>query len=176
MKAVYDSTLISAASAGNLEAVEQLLLQSSVSITNFARKFCATPQDVEDAVQETLWVVYQKIGTLRAAAAFTSWIFKVVRNECYRLLKLHRDDQEIDCYRLELVDDNPELYRLLKHDIVKAVAELPEHYRQVLLMRDIQGLTAPEVADALDISIETVKSRLHRARNTLREQLHHWQE
>ncbi|MBA3875245.1 MAG: sigma-70 family RNA polymerase sigma factor, partial [Anaerolineae bacterium] len=80
-------SLIQNAIDGNTEAIESLLLQSQPSLTRFARKFCATPDDVEDAVQESLWIIYRKINSLRTSKAFVSWIFQIVRNECYALLR-----------------------------------------------------------------------------------------
>jgi RNA polymerase sigma factor (sigma-70 family) len=174
----HNQELVGAACKGDIEAVEALLLQYQPSITRFARKYCATPQDVEDAVQETLWVIYRKIGTLRASAAFTSWVFQIVRNQCYYLLKHSRFEYSgFEISRLdylEFVDDNPELLMLLKQDVVKALTQMPETYRQVLVMRDIENLTAPEAALALGITVEAVKSRLHRARNLLSHLLEDW--
>jgi RNA polymerase sigma factor (sigma-70 family) len=174
-----DPGLVQAACRGDAEDIESLLLQYHPTITRFARKFCATPEDVEDAVQETLWIAYQKIGALRTSAAFVSWVFRIVKHECYRLLRrvkretLLEDDPE---FSLGAVEDNAELYTALKQDVIQALACLSTQQRQVLIMRDIQNMTGPEVAAALNISIETVKSRLHRARNCLRQQLEHWNE
>lgn len=64
--------LIESAWQGDTEAIEQLLLQYQPALTRFAYKYCATPEDVEDAVQETLWIVYQKISSLRSTSAFVS--------------------------------------------------------------------------------------------------------
>src|SRR5436190_23922007 len=90
-----DSQLIESACSGEPEAIDQLLVQVQPGMQRFARQYCATPQDVEDAVQQGLWIVYQKIKRLQSATAFVSWIFTIVRNECYRLLKRarHVDDQ-----------------------------------------------------------------------------------
>ena len=170
MQPKIDSQLLQAASEGDTEALEQLMLRYQPSMLRFARRYCATPQDVEDAVQETLWIVYQRIDALRTAAAFVSWIFTIVRNQCYRLLKGTRfvDDGE------QLAESFCEVREFdadLSHDLALALAQLPPHYRQVLILRDIEGRTAPETAEALGVTIETVKSRLHRARGLLREML-----
>src|SRR4051794_20614683 len=88
--------LITAACEGDPDAIEQLLLYYHPTITRFARKYCATPEDVEDAVQETLWITSQKIGTLRVTSAFVSWVFRVVQRECYRLLHYKQREQNGD--------------------------------------------------------------------------------
>jgi RNA polymerase sigma factor (sigma-70 family) len=178
-KSQLDPVLIQAASNGNTEAIESLLLQSQPSLTRFARKFCATPQDVEDAVQETLWIIYHKINYLRTSKAFVSWIFQIVRNECYALL--HHAKYSVDNIEISQLDyldytceTDHDLYSTLTQDLISAIEQLPPTQREVLILRDIEGLTAPEVANHLQISIETVKSRLHYARATLRSRLDAW--
>ncbi len=174
------TSLVQNAMAGNTEAIESLLLQYQPSLTRFARKFCATPDDVEDAVQETLWIIYQKINSLRTSKAFVSWIFQIVRNECYALVrhtKFRADDIEIS--KLDYLDyacaTDHDLYSTLAQDLITAIEQLPVNQREVLILRDIEGLTAPEVADKLHITVETVKSRLHYARVTLRQSLATWE-
>ncbi|MBI5958439.1 MAG: RNA polymerase sigma factor [Chloroflexi bacterium] len=176
-KSQHDSELIQAACAGDTDAIEQVLHQFHPTVTRFAQKYCATPEDVEDAVQETLWIAAQKIGTLRVTSAFVSWLFRIVRNHCYRFLhlKLHEDTVD-DFSQFDLIDSNPERLALLKQDVICALAQLPVTYRQVLIMRDIEELTSPEVAYRLGLTVATVKSRLHRARNILRNSLQAWNE
>jgi RNA polymerase sigma factor (sigma-70 family) len=167
--------LIDAAITGQADSVEELLIHYQPTISRFARKYCATPEDVEDAVQETLWIASQKIGTLRVSSALVSWLFKVVRNYCYRLLRIKRREEPLEgSARLAEAEDDGELQIALRRDIAEAVARLPSTYRQVLIMRDIEDMTAPQVAAALGITVETVKARLHRARASLREALAGW--
>lgn len=177
MSSSINFDLIEAACDGDADAIEQLLCQHQPSITRFARKYCATAEDAEDAVQETLWTIYRKIGTLRSTAAFVSWTFQIVRHYCYDLLAPESEALSlIDDSMLDYIDlsGNPELSTALKNDVVNAIAYLPSAYRQILVMRDIEGYSAPEVAEILGITIETVKSRLHRARSLLRESLAGW--
>lgn len=176
MKYTPDPALVEAAAQGDREAIEQLLLHYHPTLTRFARRFCATPEDVEDAVQETLWIASQKIGTLRVASAFVSWTFQVVRHQCYRLLNLARQQAVTASTKWERAVDDPELRIALQQDLVSAMAHLSVEHRQVLLMRDLEGMTTQDVAAALSITTATVKSRLHRARSTLRHLLKHWHE
>lgn len=167
--------LIQMACQGDAAAIQEVLQQYHPSIVHFARRYCAA-SDLEDAVQETLWTVYQKIGTLRTPQAFISWTFQIVRHHCYRYLSLNRQSTEAmdQLTYLESVGEQDVLYQELKQDIVQALAKLPVAYRQIVILRDIEGYTAPEVAEMLNITVETVKSRLHRGRNELREMLAHW--
>lgn len=172
-----DLALVTAAREGDICAIERLIDESQTSITRFARKYCTTAEDVEDAVQQTLWLIYRKIQSLRSASAYVSWAFQIVRNACYQLISdAHRIGETCEIEMLDFADFtlNPELTAALKSDIVGAIARLPASYRQILIMRDVQGYSAPEVADQLNITLETVKSRLHRARGLLRDALGNW--
>ncbi len=176
-KGFYNADLIEAACRGEADATERLLNEFHPTITRFARKYCATPEDVEDAVQETLWIAAQKIGTLRVTSAFVSWLFRIVRNQCYRFLHLKQQEESVEDFsQLDLLDLEPERLIMLKQDVVCAIAQLPAAYRQVLILRDIEEFTAPQVAALLGITVETVKSRLHRGRNLLRDALQSWNE
>ena len=172
-------SLVQNAIEGNTEAIETLLLQYQPSLTRFARKFCVTPDDVKDAVQETLWIIYRKINRLRTSKAFVSWIFQIVRNECYALLRHEKYGvDQVEISKLDYLDytsaTDHDLYSTLAHDLIIAIEQLPPQQREVLILRDINGMTAAEVADKLHISIETVKSRLHYARANLRKMLESW--
>lgn len=164
-------SLIEAACSGNKLAVEQLLLVCQPDLKRFARRTCSTSEDAEDAVQVALWKLHRKIGALKAAEAFATWLFRIVERECYRLFRQRRPDH-IEIH----AGDLPEIPSLtipvdLRMDLVAAIAALPASYRIVLVMRDIDELTAPETASELGISTEAVKSRLHRARAMVKERM-----
>lgn len=166
--------LIESAREGDVAAIHALLVRYQPDAAKFARTVCATPEDAEDAVQEALWIAVQRIGTLRVASTFTTWLFQVVKHECFRLLRRGRREQPIDQLLVQRLSTQPTDQGILTHDIAKAIAELSPQYRQILVMRDVQGMTAPEAAATLGITIEAVKSRLHRARTIVRAALHNW--
>ncbi len=170
-----DLDLINAACNGDTEAIERMLLQYYPTVLRFARKYCATPEDVEDAVQETLWIASQKIGTLRVASAFVAWLFRVVRNQCYQMLHYKQHEEAIADFG-DASEVSSEQSVLLKQDVIQALARLPLRYREVLILRDIEGLSGAEVAHQLDLTLATVKSRLHYARATMRQALASWRE
>jgi RNA polymerase sigma factor (sigma-70 family) len=165
----HDEQLVQAACQGEAKAIEALLLKHHTDVSRFARTLCATPEDAEDALQETLWIVSQKIGTLRSAGALISWLFTIVKRECYRLLRIRQKEVTID--RIPEPVDERAIDRdrsIIAEEIAIAIQNLPFIYRQVLVMRDVEEMTAAEVAATLEITVEAVKSRLHRARNSLR--------
>lgn len=165
-----DSHLVEAARAGDAAALDRLLSASQPDLMRFARRTCRNAEDAEDAVQTALWQLHRRIGTLRVIAAFAGWLFRIIERECRRLLGLQRPTLPIDAVpeAALAVDAIPSG---LRRDLGAMIANLPEAYRRVLVLRDIEELSAPEAAEQLGLSDEAVKSRLRRAREMLREQL-----
>ena len=164
-------SLIEAACSGNRLAVEQLLAACQPDLKRFARRTCSTSEDAEDAVQVALWQLHRKIGALKMVEAFATWLFRIVERECYRLFRRRAPDsvQGADDALPELLA--PAVPVDLRIDLTAAIAALSPPYRTVLILRDIDELTAPETASQLGISTDAVKSRLHRARAMVRERM-----
>jgi RNA polymerase sigma factor (sigma-70 family) len=162
--------IIDAAQQGDPRAIAILLDGSHAHVHRFARSLCSTPEDAEEATQEALIVLYQKIGTLRAAAALASWMFQIVRHECIRRSRLARRGPIATSTSEHSVEDLA-LARLEVERIVDSIAALPADQRAVLVLRDIQGLSGKATAQTLGLSRAAMKSRLHRGREALRAQL-----
>jgi RNA polymerase sigma factor (sigma-70 family) len=164
--------VVSAAQHGDPRAISTLVSGSHAHVHRFARSLCSTPEDAEDAAQEALIVLYRKIGTLRAAAALASWMFQIVRNECIRrsrvALRRASSDAALD---VECSAEDAALAHLEMERIVACIAGLAPEQRAVLVLRDIQGMSGAATAQALGLNRAAMKSRLHRARETLRAQL-----
>ncbi|WP_306327645.1 RNA polymerase sigma factor [Streptomyces venezuelae] len=171
-----DEQLIRAAQDGDLSSLTAVVVESQPHVRKFALSLCASPQDAEDAAQEALIILYRKIGTLRASGALASWMFRIVRNECLRQVRLlvsRREETTPDAPEAETEPSAEEavLRRQEVRRISAAIGALPRDQRQVLLMRDVQGLPGRAVAQALGLSNAAMKSRLHRARTALRRAL-----
>ena len=167
---IAEPHLVAAACAGDAAAVDRLLIVCQPDLRRFARRTCSSSEDAEDAVQIALWQLYRKIGALRTAATFASWLFRIIERECYRLFRVRSKLQVFDQSLEDVLRQEP-LPLELRKDLIAAIATLPDAYREILVLRDIDELTAPEAAAQLDISIDAVKSRLHRARSMVREHL-----
>ena len=172
----WDTQLLAQAHQGDEQALLQLLAQAQPDIRRYARRSCQLGDDVEDAVQETLWLLYRRLGTLRMLGSLSAWLKAVVRHHCLRLARVawgHRLQAEVDDVH-DLADD-PRLAQMPTHelriDVARALQSLPEHYRTVVLLRDVEELTVDEMAATLGLSREAVKGRLHRARGLMREHL-----
>ena len=157
------------ARAGDAEAIALLVAQSHPYVHRFARSLCASREDAEDAAQEALVVLYQRIGSLRATSALAAWMFQIVRNECIRRSRtLLRSPQSTPAPRVRSAEDAV-MTRLEAERIARAIAALPQDQREVLILRDVQDRSGADVAKALNITRAAMKSRLHRARAAIRE-------
>lgn len=163
--------LVAAAVSGDAESIAALVSGSYPHVRRFAYTLCTTPEDAEDAAQEALIVLYRKIGTLRASGALTAWMFRIVRHECLRRARLIRRPLEPAPAPPAPSAEDDVVQRLEAERIAAAIAAIPPDQRQVLVMRDIQGYSGRMVADALGLSIASMKSRLHRARTAVRDHL-----
>jgi RNA polymerase sigma factor (sigma-70 family) len=162
--------IVSAAQRGDPQAISTLVDCSHAPVRRFARSLCSTPEDAEDAAQDALIILYEKIGTLRVAAALASWMFQIVRNECIRRARFGLRAP----VRITIVEPSAEdaaFARLEIEQIVKSIAGLPYEQRAVLIMRDVQGLSGAATAQALGLSRAAMKSRLHRGRETMHSRL-----
>lgn len=166
-----EAQLIEAARQGQTGAVAELLSVCQPDLNRFARRTCSTTEDAEDAVQIALWQLYRRIGALRTVATFATWLFRIVERECYRLYRGRKYSESLDDLAPDDMPSAPLVPTDLKLDLVRALERLTPPYREVLILRDVHELTAPEVAAQLGLSLEAVKSRLHRARTMVREQL-----
>ena len=163
---------LTAAQAGDLAALDRLITAHRQGVYRYGLHVCRTTEDAEDAVQETLWAATRALRTFRGtASSIASWLFTIVRRECLRLLEGHRKspggaEDAVD----EVVDPEDAIALRQRVELLAgALADLDPFHRQVVLLRDIQELSAPEAAEQLGISIDALKSRLHRARVNLRD-------
>lgn len=168
--AAISPNVFEAARLGDPHAIASLLETAQPDIRRYARATCRSSADAEDAAQEALWILARHVGTIRSLLAFSAWLFSVVRRECLRLARKAGvataiDDGEVETTLLT----RPEAE--LRLDVAAAFEALPQHYRDVALMRDVKEMTIDEIAAALDLSRQNVKARLHRARALMREYL-----
>lgn len=161
--------LVDAARTGHPQALERLLRACQPDIRRYAQRHCLV-SDVDDAVQETLVILSRRVGSLRVVAAFSGWLLRVVQRECRRLGRKAfgfdpYDEEAVDRWLARHTDDT------IRIDLVRALESLPGHYREVILLRDFDGMTIAEMARELALTPAAVKSRLHRARELTREYL-----
>ena len=157
-----DPALIHAAQGGDLRALDEVLQCSRQDLRRYAEYHCVV-NDIEDAVQETLFMASRRMRDLRSVESYTSWIFRIVKRECNRMRRGWRmaTNQEIDERIQPIAARTPLDWRV---QVARMMAAMPPAYRTILLLRDIEGRTLQELAQALDLTLPAAKSRLHRAR------------
>lgn len=161
------SGLYALARAGDARALERLLTIARPDLERYARRHCES-EDVEEAVQDALWILYRRLGGLRSIAAFSAWLFQVVRRACLGLARRRRRTVSLDEAPEAQLRDPRASNSELRLVLARVISALPPSYREVLLLRDVQGLSAEEVAELLQVSLAAAKSRLHRGRAMVR--------
>jgi RNA polymerase sigma-70 factor (ECF subfamily) len=180
-----DLQYVSATLGGDFDAFERLVDKYQGKIFRHLRKMVSNPSLAEDLLQDTFLSAYRGLNGFSGASSFSTWLFRIATNTA--LMYLRRDHPETveydDKIMSELADvltPSPEfvstpLEILLsqegKEKIEQAIDKLPVLYKPVVILRDVEGFSLEEVASIVGASIPAVKSRLHRARNIVRETL-----
>lgn len=186
MPQVDDQTLVERLQKGDSEAFEELVSRYENKVYRLAIKLTRNEALAEEVLQEVFLKIYEKIDTFRGEAALSSWIYRIAANACFAKLNLEKRHQHADLddtmpqaeqamqERSESgleTPDKPLLADEALSVISRAIDRLPEDFRVVLTLRDVEGLSNEEVAKVLELSVPAVKSRLHRARLLLRKRL-----
>ena len=181
-----EMTLVRAAKAGDMGAFEQLVNRYDRNVFRIAQHITQNREDAEDVVQDAFLKAYENLAKFQEQSKFYTWLVRIAVNEALMRLRRRRPermvslDEEVkteeDSMPREVADwsPNPEqLYTQAElHDILgRTIQGLPPSFRTVFVLRDVEGLSTEETAEALDLSIPAVKSRLLRARLQLRERL-----
>ena len=165
------AALVDGAHGGDAVALDRLLAACRPDLERYARRHCES-DDVEEAVQDALWILYRKLGGLRRAAAFTGWLLQIVRRAClgYARARRVRAARQVatDMVTLAAEADPLVVDPALRMALARIIARMPQTYRDAILLRDVEGLSAEEMASRLGISVEAAKSRTHRARAMVR--------
>jgi RNA polymerase sigma-70 factor (ECF subfamily) len=178
--------LVQAAKGGDVAAFEELVRRYDRNVFRIAQHITQNREDAEDVVQDAFLKAYENLGQFQGQSKFYTWLVRIAVNEALMKLRRRRPermvslDEEVktedDSVPREVADwaPNPEqLYNQAElHDILtRTIQGLPPSFRTVFVLRDVEGLSTEEAAEALNLSIPAVKSRLLRARLQLRERL-----
>ena len=163
---------------GDRGAFERLVARHEAPLFRFAVRACGGEREAEDAVQDGLLAAWRGAGTFRGDASARTWLFQVVLNACRRR---HRPragrglesplEAAAEVAAAESGPDDRVGARQVGRAIDAALASLGDEAREVLLLRDVEGLSGEETAAALGIGLAAMKSRLHRARLELKEKV-----
>ncbi|HET9492109.1 MAG TPA: sigma-70 family RNA polymerase sigma factor [Methylomirabilota bacterium] len=182
-----DAVLVEALRHEAPRAMEQLVERFADRVYRLALRITSSHQDAEEVTQDALWTAGRKVHTFKGESAFGSWLYRITANAAYMKLRSRRatareialDDvlPSLDGGHFEPLDDwSPKvdeqaLQGELREVLERAIDRLPPDYRTALVLHDIEGLSNPDIAEALGISLPAVKSRIHRSRLFLRKEL-----
>lgn len=176
-----EQDLVRKAQAGNERAFEELVSLYETKIYHMALRYTGDPQEALDISQEVFLRMFRAIGKFEGNSSFSTWLYRIADNVCKdalrrsvgrRTVSLDQQDEE-ESYSLEIPDlrYNPEsVYdrAAMREAIVDGISALPENLREILILRDISGMSYEEISQCLDLELGTVKSRIARSREKLR--------
>ena len=192
MQLEAEAILVERLRGGDAAALEELMERYAARVYRLAHGITRNEADAEEVVQDVFLTLFRKIHSFEGRAAFASWIYRVTTNTALIKRRGKRGEVEVSleeylpkfipdghragdrAYLLADWSKTPEEELLSGETRVvlqQAIDALPDRYRAVLVLRDLEGLSNEEAAEALGDSVPSVKSRLHRARMTLRERL-----
>ena len=183
-----DSELIEAIQGGRSDLFVELVRRYERPLYNFGMKMCGKRQDAEDVVQDTLLNVFKYLKGFRHETKFKNWLYRIATSACLKKRRKSKfaPDRELSLDEFlppeeaKVEQDTPSwatlpLDQVLNEELGRklsdAILELPEKYRLVLVLRDIEGFSTEESAQILNLTVANIKVRLHRARLFLKDQL-----
>jgi len=180
-----DARFVARLKSGDAEAFETLVRKYTMPLLRTARRFMHSEEDARDAVQDAFVAVFKSIGRFEEQSQLSTWLHRIAINSCLMKLRTQRrrPEEDIEQYLPRFLEDGHQvessvtwtesaetiLQRTQTCDLVRSsIEQLPDTYRVVLLLRDIEEMSTEETAQILGITANAVKIRLHRARQALR--------
>ena len=185
-KRLSDVEVVNQFKAGAVEAFEEIISRYESKVMSLALRFTRNQEDAEEVMQDVFTTVYRKIEGFRGQSAFSSWLYRIVVNAAFMKLRKRKQDQTVSmddlspaikqyCIEKDAFSGSYSQNLAVSHEmqavIQSAVNRLPDQYRAVFVLRDVDGLSNQETGEILNLSIPAVKSRLHRSRIMLRKKL-----
>jgi len=166
---------------GDVNAFEKLVLEYEKSVYNIALRMTGNSEDASDMTQEAFIKAYNSLQSFRGDSKFSVWLYRIATNVCLDFLRsrsrkptvsLSVEDNEGEEVQLDVADESqsPELLldrQMTRESVRRGLETLSPEYRQILLLREIRGLSYDEISQALGLEVGTVKSRIFRARKKL---------
>ena len=181
-----DLVLIDRFTNGCSHSYETLIARYETKVHNLALRLTRNAEDAEEVLQDVFLTVFRKIDGFQGKAKFSSWLYRITVNAAFMKLRKRKQDRTVSFEDMlpnlqnraisnktafGASADYQAINKEIRHFLEQAISRLPEEYRAVFVLRDIDGLSNKEVGEILGLSIPAVKSRLHRSRLMLRKKL-----
>jgi len=176
-----DEDLVLRVQQGNKSAYDLLVIKYQHKIVQLVNRYVKDPSEAQDVAQEAFIKAYRALGSFRGESAFYTWLYRIAINTAknYLMSRSRRNvDMQIDVEDAEVYENLPQLHGqdtpeqdLLNREIVEtikaAIAKLPEEMRIAIRLREFEGMSYEEIAQAMDCPVGTVRSRIFRAREAI---------
>ena len=178
-----DEQLIKKFQNGDVGAYNQIVYRYKDRLLNFIYRFLNDIDRAEDLVQDTLIKLYTHKDSYREIAKFSTWLYtiaanlartelrKIKRRKTFSVSELSRDDREFIISSTDIEPDDENLAQIFEKNVQRALAELPDDFKTIIILRDIQELSYDEISKIVEVPLGTVKSRINRGRLKLQELL-----
>jgi RNA polymerase sigma-70 factor (ECF subfamily) len=181
MATTTDAALMERVKRGDRGALEEVLQEHEQRIYRFGLRMCGHEEDARDVLQDTLLAAYRNLPGFRGDAQLSTWLFQIARSFCIKQRRRREGEpathDDLDAPHVRQVPteapagDARAHARELGAILQAAIGTLAPDYREALVLRDVEGLSAEEAASVVGVEVGALKSRLHRARFTLKQQL-----
>ena len=190
-KKLTDVEVVNQFKAGDALAFEEIISRYESKVMSLALRFTRNQEDAEEVMQDVFTTVFRKIDGFRGQSAFSSWLYRIVVNAAFMKLRKRKQNQTVAmddlspaikqfCVERDILTGAYSQNIAISHEmqavIQQAVNRLPDQYKAVFVLRDVDGLSNQETGEILNLSIPAVKSRLHRSRIMLRKKLQRYYE
>ena len=174
--ATDDRLLIQAASAGDERAFEVLVRRHGARVYRVALRMLGSPEEAEEAAQDAWLAAWRGLPRFRRESAFSTWLYRIVTNQC---LGVGAGGAEVEPLEHDLPDPGPRTdeqaeLRARLAAVTRGILALTPEQRAPIVLRELEGLPYDEIATVLDVSVQAVKSRIHRARASLWRETRSW--
>jgi RNA polymerase sigma-70 factor (ECF subfamily) len=175
-----DEQIVARVRAGDLAAFEEVMRRYNQRIFRIVRSIVKDDEETEDVMQDAYVSALSHLADFAGRARFSTWLTRIAVHEAFARLRRRHRQQPLDALHSESERESsramktPEHYALqreLRLILENAILALPEHFRTVFVLREVEQLSVAETAETLELNADTVKTRLHRARNLLRDEL-----
>lgn len=181
-----DTNLLDSFKNGDMQSFEQLVIKYKDKIAKTVYSIINNVSDVDDVVQDIFLIVYKSVRSFKGNSSFSTWLYRITVNRCYQELRKRKTRNQINETDfngetaaeigsiLPSQEENMEdkmIRNELRENIQKTLNTLPEKYRVIFILKNINGLSYKEISETMNISMDKVKIWLFRARQKLEEQL-----
>lgn len=180
-----DNCLVTMIAKGDQEAFAEIINRYTEKVANLALRIARSQEDAEEIIQDVFVTVYRKVDRFEGKSAFSSWLYRITANTAFMKLRKRKQHVAVSLeesgvgFNESWLGDRSELSDVnfissrheLREQLDSAISRLPEEYRAIFVLRDVDGLSNQEVAEILGVTVPAVKSRLHRSRLMLRKRL-----